>query len=89
VLRAALVHEHFDVRMLSNDRSGCAGVVEMNMRQQDVTNVRPPDAIRLQPEFERLETTGRTGIDYRNAAMTLDEPGCDDQRAPAKQEIDP
>jgi hypothetical protein len=75
--------------MLAHDRSGCAGMIEMNMCQQDVTDVGPPDAIRLQPEFERLETTGRTGIDDRNAAMTLDEAGCDDQWAPAKQEIDP
>jgi hypothetical protein len=89
VLDAALVHEHFDVRVRSDDRSCGAGVIEVDMSQQDVADVRPSDAVRLQPEFERLQTSGWTGIDDGDASMALHERGCYDLRAPTELEIDP
>src|SRR4030095_1875638 len=78
VFDAALVHEHLDVRVLSDARSCGAGVIEVDMSQQDVTDVRPSDAVRLQPELERLQTTGWTWIDDGDTAMTVYEPGCND-----------
>jgi hypothetical protein len=77
------------VRVLSDDRSCGASVIEVDMSQQDVTDVTPSDAVRLQPEVERLQTAGWTWIDDGDAAMTLHEPGCNDLRAPAKSEIHP
>jgi hypothetical protein len=78
-----------DVRMLANDRSGCACVIEMDMRQQDVTNVSPSDAVRLQSQLERLKTAGWTGVDDRDAAMPMHERCCDDLWSPTKLKIDP
>ena len=52
-----------DVRVRANDRAGRAGVIEVNVRQQDVTHVIPPDAVLLQAQLERAEAAGRTRID--------------------------
>ena len=59
------------------------------MSQQDVADVRPSDAVRLQPEFERLQTSGWTGIDDGDTAMALHERGCYDLRTPTELKIDP
>src|SRR5262245_45809206 len=75
--------------MLSNNRPRCARVIEVDVRQQDVTNVGPSDAVRLHAEFERLEAAGRTGVDDGHAAMTLDESGRNDVWASAKLQVDP
>src|SRR5678815_1727903 len=89
VLQAALVHEHGDVRMLAYDRSCGAGVIEVDVRQEDVTNIGPPDAVRLQAQFERLEAAGGTGIDDGHAAMTLYKSCGDDLWAATELQIDP
>ena len=37
--RTLLVHEHLDVRMTANDCAGRAGVIEVNVRQQQMCDV--------------------------------------------------
>jgi hypothetical protein len=37
--RTLLVHEHLDVRMTTNDCAGRAGMIEVNVRQQQMCDV--------------------------------------------------
>ena len=65
--RAALVHEHGHVRMRADDRSGGARMIEVDVRQQNVTDVIPPDPVLLETELECGKTCRRPGIHDRHA----------------------
>src|SRR5688572_19666414 len=86
---AALVDQHLDVWVLPDDGPGCAGVVQMDVGQEDVTDVGPPDTIRLQSQLECGKTRCGAGVDDRHPAMALHQPACDDLRPSAKVQIDP
>jgi hypothetical protein len=75
--------------MLTHDRSARTGVIEVDMGQEDVADVRPADPIRLQAELERREAAGRAGINDRHAVMALDQYGGDHSRASLELQIDP
>ncbi len=89
VRRAALVHEHRDVRVRADDRAGRAGVIEVDVRQQDVAHVVPAHAVLLQAELERGQTRRRPGIDDRDASVGLHDAARDRVRAAEELEIDP
>jgi hypothetical protein len=89
VRRAALVHEDLDVRMSANDRPCRAGVIEMDVGQQDLANVCEAQTQSLQPEVERLETSGWPGVDERHACRRMDDGRRDGVGAPEKLQVDP
>jgi hypothetical protein len=61
--RAALVHKNPDVRMCADDRPGGPCVIEVDVREQNVTDVAPLHAVLLQPELECGKAGRRPGID--------------------------
>jgi hypothetical protein len=61
--RATFVDVHVDVRMVRDDRAGCATVVEMDVRQQDGADVGHRDAVSRQPSLERSPGRRRPRVD--------------------------
>jgi hypothetical protein len=57
------MYEHRDLWMCPDNRAGGARVIQVNVGQQNVADVIPSDAMRLQTLFERGETRGRARID--------------------------
>jgi hypothetical protein len=51
--RAALVDEDLDVRVPARDRSGRARVIEMNMREEQLSHVAETDAARIERSCQR------------------------------------
>src|SRR5688572_25762024 len=74
--------------MRPHDRPGRTCVIEVNVRQQDLPHVIPPDPVLLQAELERRQTRCRTGIDDRDAAVGLYEAAGDRVAAAEKLQID-
>ena len=65
--RAALVHVDAGVRHAAQDRAGGAGVIEMDVRQQDVPHLVEAGAEAGQPLFESGQTRRRAGVDDHQA----------------------
>lgn len=89
VTGAAFVHDYLDVWMSAGDRAGGTSVVQMDVRQQEVPDVAPRHAERLEAGVERLEATGGSGIDQGHAARAAHEAGRNDVRSTLKSQIDP
>jgi hypothetical protein len=72
---AALVHVDFHAGDTLDDRAARAGVIEMNVREQDGADVAQREAALAQPAFERGQTRRRTRIDQRDAVGALQDRG--------------
>jgi hypothetical protein len=86
---AAFVDENLDVRMIAHDGSGRASVIEVNVSQEDVSDVGPTDTICLQSQFERGQTRCRSWIHNRHTGSTLHQAGGDHLGPAMELEIDP
>jgi hypothetical protein len=87
VRRAALVHEHADVRMLAHQRAGGAGMIEMDVRQQDRLNLARGHAARFEAVDQLRQAACRPGIDQRDAARAVERGGRNHQRRALKTQI--
>jgi hypothetical protein len=88
VRRAALVHEDIDVGILSHERPGRAGVIEMDMREQDVPHIPHRHALLLERPLQVFDRGRRTWIDERNAGRAVQNRRRDDFRDAEKVEVD-
>jgi hypothetical protein len=80
--------DHFDVRMLLDDRAGASGVIEVNMRHQDLAHVAETNPLLLERRRQRGDRRRRTGIDERDAGRPMQDPRRDDLGPPEEVEID-
>ena len=71
--------------MVAHDRAGGAGVVEVDVREQEVTQVGETDAALCEPGFERLACRGRPAVEEGEAVVGLDQ--VDPDRALAAGEV--
>src|SRR5688572_15177619 len=74
--------------MRADDRSGGARMIEMDVRQEDMADVVPPDPVLLETELECVETCRRPGIHDRHARSGLHDPAGDRVRTSEEFEID-
>jgi hypothetical protein len=63
-------------------------MVQMDVRQQDLTDVRHPDTAALQRGPERRQAGRRSGIDQGHAARPMEDGRRDDVRVTEKVEVD-
>jgi hypothetical protein len=57
------VHVHPDARILSNEGAGAAGVIEMDVREQDGFDIAYGEAALCETIPQRAQRRGRTRID--------------------------
>jgi hypothetical protein len=78
VRRTLLVHVDAQRRILAHQRAGRAGVIEVNVRQQNRPHVGHRDARRCQPGAQRRQRARRSRVDDRDAAGTVQDDRGDD-----------
>src|SRR5262249_17507524 len=83
------MHEHFDTRDSPHECSRRASMIEVHVREQDLSDIAEPDALRSEFELERLQTRRRPGIDERDASCRADYGGCNNVRAAPEMKVDP
>jgi hypothetical protein len=83
------MHDDVDVWMAPDDRSGRTGMVEVNMRDQQVRDVREAYPLRLKAAFERRQAAAGTWINERDAAGVADHRGGDGVRSSEEIEVHP
>jgi hypothetical protein len=89
VLHAALVNENFDMGMLPHDGTRRTRMIEVDVCQQNLSNVWPSNAIRLQSQLECRQTGRWPGIDDGNSVVTLHKCGRNNLRPAVELEINP
>jgi hypothetical protein len=87
--RAALMNENGDVWMSAYDRSRCAGVVEMNVREHDVRHVGKRETVLFEPSLERLQARGRPRVDQRYAGAAMNDSRRNCVWTPQEEQVDP
>jgi hypothetical protein len=87
VRRAAFVDEHADVRMLAHQRASRAGMIEVDVRQQDRLDLARRHAAGFEAGDQVGQAAGRPGIDQRDAAGAVEHGGRDHLRRALKTEI--
>ena len=88
VRRAATVNEHLDVRMLLEDGADRPGVVEVNVRDQNLPDVAEADALFLQRRGQVREGRRRPRIDERHTGGSVEDRGGDDLGTAEEVEVD-
>jgi hypothetical protein len=88
VRRAAAVDVDLDVRVLLDDRSDGAGVIEVDVRHQDLADVLEANPFPRQRSGQVRQRRGRAGIDQRHAGGSVQDRRGDDLRPPEEREID-
>ena len=66
----------------------CACMVEMNVRQQEMPDLREPETALRQPTFELLDARGGAAVVQRGPVVRLDDVGADCLRAAEMEEVD-
>ena len=60
---AARMDENFQLRILSNQGAGCAGVIEMDVGEEDGVEIGDTEAMESQRFAQNGESGGRAGVD--------------------------
>ena len=68
--RADGVDEDLHIWLLAYDRPGAAGVIEMNVGDEDLGQLRGVESRRLDPGIKRRQGRGRSGLDQRQLVRT-------------------
>jgi hypothetical protein len=89
VRRPLRVHEDPDMWMGSHDRAGGAGVIEMDVREQQFADIGHADAALFEAGRQYRKATGGTGIDQRDAAGIVYHRGRDRAETSLKLQVDP
>ena len=84
---AALVDVDRDARMLAEDRAAGAGVIEVDVGEEDRLDVAESEAAERELLAQDRERAGGPGIDQRDAAGAFEDPGRDDLRRALEAEI--
>src|SRR5439155_26218864 len=71
--RADFRHVYLQARVPPDERSRRAGVVEVDVRQEQVPDVLQREAARGEPRLERLEARARAAVEEREAVVGVDE----------------
>ena len=74
--------------MLAHERSRGAGVVEMDVREEEAAQVAELDAARRQRVLERRKAARRAAVVEREAVVGLDEVGADPPWVPAVEKVE-
>ena len=88
VWRADLGHVNAEARIPLHERSGRARVVEVDVREQEVTDLREVDATSAEPALERRQTARRPAVHEGEAVARLHEVRRDHARRVEVEEID-
>ena len=86
--RASLVDEYLHRGVLADHRPGCACVIEMDVREQQLPDIGEPDAPAPERRAQRFDRRRGTRIDQRDAARPLQHRCGDDLRLSEKVQID-
>jgi hypothetical protein len=74
--------------MLAHERAGRAGVIEVDVREQQVADVREREAALRQAPRQRLRRGGWTAVEEREAVGCLQQVRADDTLVPEVQEVE-
>ena len=74
--------------MPADDRPGRAGVVEMDVRKQEVADVGQLEALLREPRLERRERRRGPAVEERRAVVRVDEVHADRLRPAAEVEVE-
>ena len=74
--------------MLAHERSRGAGVVEMDVREEEAAQVAELDAARRQRLLERRKAARRAAVVEREPVLGLDEIGADPPWIPAVEKVE-
>ena len=88
VRRAAFVHVHRRVRAFGDERAGGAGMVEVDVREQDRAHVGEREAARRQRRDEAPAASSRPRVDEGHALWAMQQHGRDDPALAEKLEIE-
>ena len=88
VSRAALVDEHLDLGIRRQEQPGRARVIEMDVRQQQLTDVPNRYPLRARAFEEPVERGRRAGVDDRHPVGALQDGAGDDAGPAQKIQID-
>ena len=83
-----LRHVHDQVGMPADEHAGGAGMVEVDVREQQVTHVLEREAALREPLVEALDAGRRPAVEERRAVIGLDEEGSDRPRVAQVKEVD-
>ena len=86
--RPSLVHVNPNGRILLHQHAGSAGVVEVDVRQQDAADVAQRHARLRQSSAEHRQRRGRAGVDDRHAVDAVQDAGGNDARRAEEFEIE-
>src|SRR5262249_17089250 len=76
--RADRRHVHLERRVLAHQDAGGAGMVEVDVREQQVTDVLEREPARAQPVLQRLDACGRAAVEERGPVLGLQHVRTDD-----------
>ena len=74
---ATLVHDNLDAGILADERSACAGVVQVNMGHQQHAHIGDLDARGFKPPLKHRNRRAGTRIHYGYAVIRFQQ-GCGD-----------
>ena len=87
--RATFVHEHVYVRVTANDRASGTSMIEMDMGEQNVSNLAQPQSLLLKPEVQRLQTGAWSRVDERHRSGSTNDRRRDGMWPAEKQHVNP
>jgi hypothetical protein len=76
------------LRVLADEDPRGAGVVEMDVAEQQMAQIRELDAVLLEPPLERRDAARRPAVEQREPVVGLDEVATDDALDAAVVEVD-
>jgi hypothetical protein len=79
---------HLQARVLANEDAGGAGVVEVDVTEEQVTHVLKRQAMIGQSLLQRCKTRRRAAVEERGAVGRVEQVAPDDALGPAVVEID-
>src|SRR5262249_1545126 len=85
---ASLVDEYLDVWMTRDDRAGCPRVIEMDVREQQVRDIRQRDPLPAQLFLQTIEAGCRSRIDERDLPRASDDGRRDYMTTSEKMQIE-
>ncbi len=85
---ATLVDEHLNRPVLLDETAGAPGMVQVDVGQQNLPDVRDPDTAALKGGAKRRQARRRSGINQRHTARPVEHGGRDDVRVAEKVEVD-
>ena len=77
-----------ELRVLAHEHARGAGVVEVDVAEEQVAQVRELEAVLLEPSFERRDAARGPAVEEREPVVGLEEVAPDDPLGAAMVEVD-